>query len=417
MNTNILILALSCIVFGLGGFFLGKRTNDNSQDTKADYLLRKTESMLAGEGAAQNQEAQTKNGKRPLQSTQTSSTRSLEARLAEMEDIARSGNALQRSRAMLAWIDTLELPEFQQAVEHFQSLGLSDPTNGEYNMLLSAWAELDPVAALTHMKESDADQAATDTVLSAWASRDPEAALRWATANHDGEGANPYISGIIRGLAATDPARATAILEDMPFSRERGEALAAMMPHVLQLGPDEAKAWIANLTDEQLRDGAIGRFAEEMAKQNPAETATWLLANLGDTSTRSVDEVYEEWAKIDAPAALSSFEKMAPGEAQRRALSGLVRIQAQSDPVEAAALMNQYPEVRDDGTIRRFIWSTFERNPELAINQVGNMSGERRQVRSYTRLIEIWQRNDAQAANKWLETADLPNKVRENLAD
>ncbi len=417
MNTNILILALSCIVFGLGGFFLGKRTNDNSQDTKADYLLRKTESMLAGEGAAQNQEAQTKNGKRPLQSTQTSSTRSLEARLAEMEDIARSGNALQRSRAMLAWIDTLELREFQQAVEHFQSLGLSDPTNGEYNMLLSAWAELDPVAALTHMKESDADQAATDTVLSAWASRDPEAALRWATANHDGEGANPYISGIIRGLAATDPARATAILEDMPFSRERGEALAAMMPHVLQLGPDEAKAWIANLTDEQLRDGAIGRFAEEMAKQNPAETATWLLANLGDTSTRSVDEVYEEWAKIDAPAALSSFEKMAPGEAQRRALSGLVRIQAQSDPVEAAALMNQYPEVRDDGTIRRFIWSTFERNPELAINQVGNMGEERRQVRSYTRLIEIWQRNDAQAANKWLETADLPNKVRENLAD
>lgn len=418
MNLNILILAVSCLGFGISGFLLGKRSGIASYESKASYLLRKTDPMLANRpGAAGTTTPQkpTKTGIRPIQTTANPSTKSIQTRLLEMENILRNGNTLQRSRAMLSWINTLELNEFKQAVEHFRTLGLSNETLTEYNMLLSAWAEMDPVAALEHMNESNAEQDATDTVLAAWASRDPDAAIRWATANHNGQDANPYIAGIIRGLAATDPERATAILQEMPFSKERGEALTAIMPHVLQLGPEKAREWIANLTDEKLRDGATARFAKEMAKQNPAETASWLLANLGENSTRSVDEVYQEWAKTDPAAALSSFESLPPGEAQRRALGGLVQTQSREDPAAAANLMNQYPEIRDERMIRRFIWNTFRENPALAINQIASLEDERRRNQSYSRLFEMWQGRDPQAANQWLETANLPEQVRSNL--
>jgi hypothetical protein len=79
-------------------------------------------------------------------------------------------------------------------------------------MLLTAWAEVDPMAAIAYTTENTRGGMATGTVLAAWASRDPESAIAWAEAKHEGDEANPYMVGIIRSLAATNPARIPEIL-------------------------------------------------------------------------------------------------------------------------------------------------------------------------------------------------------------
>jgi len=258
---------------------------------------------------------------------------------------------------------------------------------------------------------------ATGTVLAAWASRDPESAIAWAEANHEGDDANPYMVGIIRSIAATNPTRATELLQKMPFSNERGEALTAMIPHLLKMGSESAKQWISALSDERLRDGATARFAEEMAKTDPAGTASWLLANLGEASTRSVDEVFGEWAKTDKAAAMDSFGKLPEGDARTRALRGLVMNEAGNDPQAAATLMNTYPADVDDRLVLHFVWNSFDKAPEIALNQVSKIRDQDMQSRMYSRALGSWLEDDKPAAQSWINSANLPETVLRSLAN
>jgi hypothetical protein len=247
---------------------------------------------------------------------------------------------------------------------------------------------------------------ATSTVLTAWAGRDPEAAIVWAKSNHEGEEANPYMVGIIRSLAANDPTRATQLLQELPFSGERGEALGTMIPHLIKLGPEAAKGWIASLTDERLRDGAT----------DPAGTASWLLSNLGESSTRVVDEVFAEWAKKDKGAAMSSFQKLPEGDARSRALRGLVTVEARTDPQAAANLMNSHPADVDDRMVMHFVWNAFDKAPDVAANQIGRIGEGEMQNRMYSRTLDAWLDRDQPAAQRWIDSANLPEPVLKSLA-
>jgi len=416
MKLNVTSLAGACIVVGLGGFLLGKMTGGSSEKSETDKLLANSDRLIeqrrSGDSTGNRSAAA---GKRPIRPGASSSNSTFEEKLASMEEIVRGENALDRGRAMLDWIDSLSAEEFEDAVARFRSLGLTEARMGEYAMLLTAWAEVDPMAALAYTTENTRGGMATGTVLSAWANRDPESAIAWAKANHQGDDANPYMAGIIRGLVQTDPTRATEILQELPFSTERGQALQAMMPHLLKLGSESAKAWIAALTDDRLRDGAIARFAEQMAKEDPAGTASWLLANLGNSSISKVDEVYGDWAKLDMSAAKSSFEGLPAGEARSRALRGLVTTEARDNPAAAAKLMNSYPADIDDRMVLHFVWNSFDDAPEVAMGQVGLIEDQGRRDRMYSRALEAWLDRDQAAAQRWISSADLSEKVRKSL--
>ena len=188
-----------------------------------------------------------------------------------------------------------------------------------------------------------------------------------------------------------------------------------MLPHLIQMESADAKKWIADLSDERLRGGAISRYAEAMANQDPAGTASWLMENLTETSVRSVDDVYREWARTDSVAALANFESLPEGEARSRALRGIVMVDARNDAQAAAALMNRYPADITDNTVQHFIWSSFEKAPGVAVNQIGLIQDESSRNRMYQRALPNWLESDPTAAQKWIDTANLPASVKESL--
>ncbi len=403
---------------GLGGFVVGKLTSGATGSGEADQLLGQAK-QVSDQRTSSSRDGISARRDTALRASRTAGERSaktIDERLVKMEEIVRGENALDRSRAMLSWIDSLAPSEFEAAVAKFRSLGLTEARMGEYAMLLTAWAEADPMAALAYTTANTRGGMATGTVLAAWASRDPESAIAWAEAKHEGEEANPYMIGIIRSLAATNPTRATELLQALPFSGERGEALRAMMPHLLKDGPDAAKAWIASLSDERLRDGATARFAEEMAKTDPAATASWLLSNLGEASTRSVDEVFEQWAQTDKEAASASFASLPQGDARTRALRGLVTIEARTDPQAAAKLMNSHPADVDDRMVYHFIWNSFDKAPGVAAGQIALIGDADSRNRMYQRALGSWLEDDQAAAQRWISSANLPESVLKSLA-
>ena len=418
MKWNATSVSAACLAVGLGGFVAGKLTSGSAGRGEADELLERAR-QVSSERMSSRRDGNSSRRDTASRSTRAGgerSTATMDERLVKMEEIVRGENALDRSRAMLSWIDSLAPSEFEAAVAKFRSLGLTEARMGEYAMLLTAWAEADPMAALAYTTANTRGGMATGTVLAAWASRDPESAIAWAEAKHEGEEANPYMVGIIRSLAATNPTRATELLQALPFSGERGEALRAMMPHLLKDGPDAAKAWIASLSDERLRDGATARFAEEMAKTDPAATASWLLSNLGEASTRSVDEVFEQWAQTDKEAASASFASLPQGDARTRALRGLVTIEARTDPQAAAKLMNSHPADVDDRMVYHFIWNSFDKAPGVAAGQIALIEDEDGRNRMYQRALGSWLEDDQAAAQRWIDSANLPEQVLNSLA-
>ena len=419
MKWNATSVSAACLAVGIGGFVAGKLTSGSAGSSEADELLERAQQVSNDRISSSSRDGGSSRRDTSSRTPRAGSDRSattMDERLMKLEEIVRGENALDRSRAMLGWIDSLAPSEFMDAVARFRSLGLTQERMGEYAMLLTAWADVDPTAALAYTTKNTTNGIATNTVLTAWASRDPESAIAWAEANHEGEEANPFMAGIIRSLAATNPIRATELLQALPFSGERGEALQAMIPHLLKQGPDAAKSWIAGLTDPRLRDGATARFAEQMAKTDPAGTASWLLANLGEASTSSVDEVFEEYAKQDKGAAMSAFAQIPEGDARTRALRGLVTIEAQTDPVAAAKMMNSDPADVDDRMVYHFIWNSFDKAPSVAANQIALIKNKDNRDRMYERALESWLEDDQAAAQSWINSANLPENVINSLA-
>jgi hypothetical protein len=414
MKLTPLTLVSALVLIGAVGFFAGRISSSDTQadaaETNGPQVTRSTRAAAASSSSSARDAATALKER-----SSARSSGSEEDRLSRLESIVRGENPLDRNRALLAFIDQLAPEDFEAAVAHFRSLGITGERIGEYTLLISAWAKVDPLSALAFSKENTNNNYTTNTILTTWASLDPDAALLWAEANHTGDGANPHMAGIIRGMVASDPQRATALLTGMPRSVERGEALDSMLPYLLAQGNDAARAWIEAITDDSLRNGAMMRSADRLAASDPAGTVSWLLENPGEATQRRMDDVYSTWARQDEQAAMNSLARLPAGEIRSDALRGIVSSVASADPPRAISLMDRYPADVNNDVVRNFIWHSFGSDPGLAVSQIARIENTGQQEQMYRRTLDRWIERDRTAATQWIQTNPLPEPVQQHL--
>lgn len=333
----------------------------------------------------------------------------------EMGRILGGADPLTRTQAWLDFVNSLSAGEFESVVAEMRERGLQTENLEAYSLLLTAWAKVDPLAALDYAGENTGNSFARNTILAEWARNDPEGAILWAQNNHEGDGANPWMVGVIRGLAASDPTRATDLMNGMPFSRERGQALSALMPQMLALGPETAKAWIEGFTDDSLRDGAIRRASEDLARIDPAGTADWLVKNDGEGARRSMDDVLQIWADQDPNAARGYFQTLPKGDLRTSALRGLTNQMALQDPSAAAKFLDAHAADADDRVYQQFAWHSFRQDPSVGADYIARIQDEGERDRTYRRMLDGWLRRDYDAASGWISGTPLPEGVASHL--
>lgn len=415
MKASFLTLAAAVVLIGAGGFMAGRISSSARQPVVSEQPPATKSSRAIG-SATNTTDPGGQSGRAPRPDPSLARLPQDE-RLARLESIVRGEDPLDRNRALLDYVDSLGPDDFEAAVARFRSLGITESRMGEYAILLSAWAKLDPLAALDYTTKNTGGNFASNTILTTWAATDPEAAIRWAQDHHEGDGANPYLAGIIRSLGATDPTRATNLLTGMPRSRERGEALDAMLPHLLVQGNDATRAWIENLDDDALRNGAMMRAADKLAGTDPAGTAAWLLANPSEATQRRMDNVYSVWVRKDEQAAVSSLATLPVGEDRSNALRGVVAGIAMENPSAAVSMMDRFPEDVTDRTVQQFVWHSFGNDPATAVSQIPRISDEDRRNRMYNRTLSAWLDRDPIAAADWMRSNPLPPAVRDDFKD
>ena len=400
-------------LIGAGGFMAG-RVSSGGAEASAEKGPGETKSSRSSSPALS---LETGIGARKTTQSRPDAKRAetKKDRLAKLEGIVRGENALERNRALLAYIDQLGPGDFEEAVASFRELGITDSRMGEYSLLLTAWAQTDPTSALAYAKENTRNGFAQDTILTTWATTDPDAAIRWAQNNFDGDGANPYLPGIIRGLSGTDPGKATELLASMPRSEERGKGLDFMLPHLLEQGTAATQAWITGISDDALRNGAMIRAADKLAAVDPEGTAAWLVANPGEASQRRMDDVYGVWAGKDTDAALASFTTLPAGENRSNALRGVVSSVAAEDPKSAVALLDRFPNDVNDRVVQNVIWHSFGSDPAIAATQIARITDEGQRENMYRRTLDAWFDRDPNAAQAWVQTNTIPESVLTRL--
>ena len=372
MKSPILVIPATLIIAGVVGFIAGRSTSPSPSVASSGENAGPSATRASRSGPQSAAEA-IASGRRENRS-QRVATMSATQRNAQLESIMRNENPLERGQALLDFLKQLGPGDFEDAVAHFRSLGMTDSRMGEYALLLSAWAESDPMSALTYAQENTGGRFATETILSTWATLDPLAAIRWAEQNHEGDGANPHMAGVIRGIAASDPALATRLLTEMPRSRERGDALDAILPHLLTQGNDAARQWIESLGDESLRSGAMMRVAERFAETDPAGTVSWLLQNPNEATQRRMDDVFNTWTRKDPQAAMQSLASLPAGEVRTDALRGIVSAVSSSDPAMGLSIMDRHSADVNNDVVRNFVWHAFGSDPAAAASQIARIS-------------------------------------------
>ena len=415
MKPSIPVIA-SVALSGAAAFFIGRVTAP-SPNIAADGIAGESGGIGLARGAdgAFDGSAGSGPGTKLSEREEDRSVASWDVLSEEMSRIIKNGDPLARVQAWLDFVNTLDRDQFASVVAEFREKGFPRENMAEYEMLLTAWAKVDPLTALDYATSNIEHPFPRDTILATWAASDPQGAIAWARTNHEGDGANGLMVGVIRGLASSDPALASQLMTEMPFSRERGDALAAILPHMLEQGTDAAKSWVTSLTDERLRDGATRRLADELMRTDPADAAKWLAANPGEESGRGIDDAVTRWADTDPGAAIAFYDSMPAGDMRSDALRGLTNQMATKDPQAAAAFLEQHVGDANDRVYQQFVWHSFREEPQLAADYIGRIEDGRQRDRMYRRMLDGWMRRDFDAATQWMTQTDLPPNVVDHM--
>jgi hypothetical protein len=415
MKAKILPISLTVIV-GAISFMIGRGTN--SAPTTAQDL---NSAATSSSRSSSSQGSFTSDARRTSATARTGTDASSAASatkgdpIARMREISEISDPLERARLWLQLVDSLAPEQFEDFVAAFRAEGLSSERMGDYAMLLSAWAKVNPVEALDYASKATGNPFARQTILASWASFDPDSAINWAKTNHTGDGANPWMVGVIKGLASQDPERATALMSEMPKSVERGQALDSLLPTIMKRGLAETRDWVDAITDPALREGAMMRVAENSASKDPQGTADWLVANPSEATNRRIDDALYAMASKDQSAALSYLNKLPAGDTRSNALRGIINAVAVESPQRAAALMDNHSGDLTDRTVQQFVWHSFQKDPQTAITSIARMTNVEEQERMYNRSLDWWMRRDQQAAIDWVNSNTLPANVVDRI--
>lgn len=330
--------------------------------------------------------------------------------------LTRMTDPIARAEGFLQLVKDLSPDQFLTVVDTYRSEGINEEDFGEYRILLTAWAQVGPLEALTYAKEKTGSPFARQTILATWAKSDPTSAISWARENFDNKGddneANPWLVGVIEGLASSDLSQATQLLEELPYSRGRGEALGAIFDEISQLGTETGKDWVASLKDEQLRAGAAARLAGILAETDPKGAADWA-AGLGtEAMKRAAQSIVERWVDNDLDAAQTWVETQ-PEEVIASAGSAIIEgILKQKDPAAASEWLATYEgNPAFDETVRTLVWRSMNETPELAADWIMKLSSERDQERTFHRVLGGWMGKDPARAMDYIQNNPVPDSI------
>ncbi len=171
----------------------------------------------------------------------------------------------------------------------------------------SAWGRSDPGGALVEASRlSGGDRgAAMNGLVNAWAGKDPEGVLEWALRGANGfdDAKDLAIQSGIRGIARVDPDDASRRIDAVP-SALQASATSALVEVWSEIDAEAASDWLSAKPRGPQIDGAAGRLAISLVKEDPEMAMDWALAiSAPESRQQTAREVARQWRERDPESA------------------------------------------------------------------------------------------------------------------
>lgn len=329
-----------------------------------------------------------------------------------LEGVIRLGDPLERQSALLELVAGLSPDQFAAVADQYREMEHFGNSRGEYDIILRGWAKADPLGALDYTSNHPNSRDNSSIVLSAWAGNDAFAAEQWARDKHEGDGVNPWMASVIRGVAVHDLAQATRLTEGMPSSRERGEAIDAITRALFVQGTDAALDYPATILDPQLRAGFIDNITRRLASKDPVKAADWLASNPdADIQNRTARAVGDALARQDPTVAAGWLKKLSPA-AQAEAARGIVPRMSSGDIAGTAQWVTTLSGIPNyDRVVEEFVWSCDQRAPEQSAAWIQGVANVEQRDRLYHRMLGEWSQRDPNAVKNWIANNEVPESI------
>ena len=325
-------------------------------------------------------------------------------------------DAYDRQRALMDLYDTLAPDQFAAVADEFGELHHYGNTGTEMELLFQAWAKTDPMSALDYIDENPKMKRNRGDVLETWAANDAAGAEKWALDKHEGDGANPYMASVVRGIAAYDIPTATRLTASMAMSRERGQAIDAMAKALLISGTDAAFAFPDTIQDEHLKGSFVLIISKNLSKQDPQAAADWVSGMDGALQERAAANIASQLAGVDVRKAADFVNSLQP-EAKANAAAATVPAMSQDDIAGTARWVSTLAGTPGyDKVVESFVWSCDERAPEQSAAWIRGISDTTQQLRLYNRMLGSWARKDKDAVRNWVAENDVPDNIRKRFS-
>lgn len=203
----------------------------------------------------------------------------------------------------------------------------------EFQSFLHQWGRIDGATAAPTLGEALFEDGKLLGVMVGWGERDPHAALTWLKSQHaEFSGCNLVLSGVLEGMAATDPGAAETMLMENANNPEFKNILGRLAGiRVEQGGLAAALNWFSQLAatpgPDSFKEASLTTLMQLAEKSGILTGGTPIPLAAYDREPwfpeNAAQALGKAWAEKDPIAGVAEIQKMTSPEAKKTAVRNL----------------------------------------------------------------------------------------------
>jgi len=298
-------------------------------------------------------------------------------------------------------------------------------TWGDIEVILLAqwWAGFDPQAAWEWSQREliGKHPSVVATAVRTWAARDPEGAREMVATIASPDQRRASTEALISGWEESGQPGLLDYVAQLPYGAERQTTTARMARRmVLRDGIEATIRWAEQIPDDahgKFKLHAYRRVASALAEVDPHKAAAWAERHSdgkhGDGLFRRVGS---RWAKQDGPAAMRWLAGLPAGEQRDIGVEATYRSWLAADPEGALAWMRagENTEWREPALMLFALYISREQ-PSEALDWAARIADPERREETTIKVGQSWRSRDPEAAQEWLDRAELSEAARERI--
>ena len=341
---------------------------------------------------------------------------SVRSALGEAGSLAR----LARTANLMQHLDADAVPE----VAAVYDLMLSGLDECDIRPFVDAWTQIDPAAALDHTLSwpyESRRKFGVDAAIRSWAVRDPFDALlvsEQLRQEHPSLAAGAFKNLVIGWVQSGQRGLDSYIAGLSPLRRD--DAIGLVVGGLMRRGGTKptlrwAGAILGNDEyDSNFKKSAFRRGARSVARWYPERAAEWVMKHEGESyADQGVRFVAELWADRDGLAAMQWVRDQPAGKSRDDAVLRTFNRWSAWDPKGAEKwLFSESLTAFHDPAIDAYARLLNRKAPKEAVGWCERIADSDRQYGCLRMTSTEWYRNDAVAAETWLQSSPLTEEDR-----